>query len=91
MILLVNGLPIELLKKKPLTNIKIGLKQFGKIAFIRNRKARAVTGYGTVGADGSLFNSFKVRTIKGIKNIGGIFFKKKEYKDEDSNLIKKNK
>lgn len=69
--------------------LALQLKQFGKIAFIRNRKARAVTGYGTVGADGSLFNSFKVRVIKGLKGIGGLFTKKKEYKDEDSNLIKK--
>ena len=68
--------------------LALQLKQFGKIAFVRNRKARAVTGYGTVGADGSLFNSFKVRVVKGLKGIGGIFTKKKEYKDEDSNLIK---
>ena len=68
--------------------LALQLKQFGKIAFIRNRKARAVTGYGTVGADGSLFNSFKVRVAKGLKGLGGIFTKKKEYKDEDSNLIK---
>ena len=68
--------------------LALQLKQFGKIAFIRNRKARAITGYGTVGTDGSLFNSFKVRAIKGIKGIGGIFTKKKEYKDEDNNLIK---
>lgn len=68
--------------------LALQLKQFGKIAFVRNRKARAVTGYGTVGADGSLFNSFKVRVLKGLKGIGGIFTQKKEYKDEDSNLIK---
>ncbi|MFV0325724.1 MAG: glycosyltransferase family 2 protein [Bacteroides xylanisolvens] len=68
--------------------LALQLKQFGKIAFVRNRKARAVTGYGTVGADGSFFNSFKVRVVKGLKGIGGIFTKKKEYKDEDSNLIK---
>jgi glycosyltransferase involved in cell wall biosynthesis len=65
------------------------LKQFGKITFMRNRKARAVTGYGTVGADGSLFNSFKVRAIKGIKGLGGLFTKKVEYKDKDNNLIDK--
>lgn len=68
--------------------LALQLKQFGKIAFVHSRKARAVTGYGTVGADGSLFNSFKVRVIKGLKGLGGIFTKKKEYKDEDSNLIK---
>lgn len=69
--------------------LALQLKQYGKIAFIRNRKARPVTGYGTVGADGTLFNSFKVRFIKGIKSIGGIFTKKTVYKDEESNLIKK--
>lgn len=68
--------------------LALQLKQFGKIAFLRNRKARAITGYGTVGADGSLFNSFKIRVVKGLKDIGEIFTKKEEYKDEDSNLIK---
>lgn len=57
---------------------------------MRKRRARAVTGYGTVGADGSLFNSFKVRVVNGLKGIGGLFTKKKEYKDEESNLVKKN-
>ncbi|MCD8081106.1 MAG: glycosyltransferase [Bacteroides sp.] len=64
------------------------LKKYGKIVFVRKRKARAVTGYGTVGADGTLFNSFKVRFVRGMKNLSGIFFKKKAYKDEDSNLVK---
>ena len=69
--------------------LALQLKQFGKIAFVRSRKARAVTGYGTVGADGSLFDSFKVRVTKGLKSIGRIFTKKEEYIDEESNLIKK--
>ena len=69
--------------------LALQLKQFGKIAFVRKRRARAVTGYGTVGADGSLFNSFKVRVISRMKEIGGLFTKKKEYKDEESNLVKK--
>ena len=69
--------------------LALQLKQFGKIAFVRNRKARAVTGYGTVSADGSFFNSFKVRVISRLKGIGGLFTKKKEYIDDDNNLIKK--
>lgn len=69
--------------------LALQLKQFGKIAFVRKRHARAVTGYGTVGADGSLFNSFKVRVVNGLRGIGGLFTKKKEYKDEESNLVKK--
>lgn len=68
-------------------SLALGLKKYGKIAFVRQRKARAVTGYGTVGADGSLFNSFKVRVIRAMKNIGGLFIKKTEYKDDKDNLI----
>lgn len=68
--------------------LALQLKDHGKIVFVRTRKARAVTGYGTVGADGSLFNSFKVRFLKAVKSINSLFYKKKEYKDEDSNLIK---
>lgn len=64
------------------------LCEYGKIKFIHNNKARAVTGYGTVGADGSLFNSFKVRFIKYIKGINKLFTKQDKYIDEESNLIK---
>lgn len=65
-----------------------GLKKYGKIKFLRNRKARAVTGYGTVGMDGSFFNSFKVRALKALKNMSRLFTKQSEYKDKESNLIK---
>ena len=64
------------------------LKKYGKIHFLHPRKARAVTGYGTVGNDGSFFNSFKVRAIKAFKNIETLFTKKEGYEDEESNLIK---
>jgi hypothetical protein len=69
-------------------SMALGLKKYGKIRFIHTHKARPVTGYGTVGADGSFFNSFKVRAIKALKNIRHLFIKQKEYKDEESNLIK---
>ena len=69
-------------------SLVLGLKKYGKIVFVRKRKARAVTGYGTISADGSLLNSFKVRVLYALKGIGGIFSKKEVYKDEDSNLIK---
>ena len=69
-------------------SLALGLKAYGKIAFVRKRKARAVTGYGTVGTDGSFFNSFKNRVTGNIKKVGRLFTSKKEYKDEDSNLIK---
>ncbi len=68
--------------------LAFGLKKYGKIVFVRKRKARPVTGYGTVGADGSFFNSFKVRVVKVLKNAGSVFTKKEEYRDDSSNLIK---
>lgn len=69
-------------------SMALGLKKYGKIAFVRKRKARAVTGYGTVSADGSFFNSFKVRFIKALKGIDSCLIKKTDYTDEDSNIIK---
>lgn len=50
--------------------------------------ARAVTGYGTVSKDGTLLDSFRVRAVKALKGLGGMFFKKSEYKDEEDNLLK---
>lgn len=64
------------------------LKQYGKILFIRNHKARAVTGYGTIDNDGSFWQSFWFRIKKYTTNIGRIFYTKDEYKDDDSNLIR---
>ncbi|WP_294139780.1 glycosyltransferase family 2 protein [uncultured Sanguibacteroides sp.] len=69
-------------------SMALGLKKYGKIAFVRKRKARAVTGYGTVSADGSFFNSFKIRIIKYLKGMKSYFTSRTDYKDEDSNLIK---
>lgn len=69
-------------------SLALGLKKYGKIRFVRKRKARAITGYGTVSADGSFYNSFKIRFLKYIKGVGSYFTKKDNYQDEDSNLIK---
>jgi len=72
-------------------SLALGLKKFGKIAFVRDKKAKAMTGYGTLSADGTLFNSFKVRLKRAFKNFLLIFSKSDSYKDEDSNLIKSDK
>jgi len=69
-------------------SMALGLKKYGKIVFVRKSKARAVTGYGTVSADGSFFNSFKMRIIKYLKGFKKYITKANNYKDEDSNLIK---
>lgn len=72
-------------------SLALGLKQYGQLGFVRKRRARAVTGYGTVGQDGSLFNSFWVRVKKGVSGIGSIFTAKSHYKDDDTNLLKNKK
>jgi len=69
-------------------SMAMGLKKYGKIKLITSRKARAVTASNTLNADGSLFNSFKVRVLKGLKNINFFFTRQtKPPKDEESNLI----
>lgn len=68
-------------------SLALGLKQYGKIVFVRNRRARAVTGYGTLSVDGSLWDSFKVRLLKAFRTVSALFTKKSIYQDEASNLI----
>ena len=63
------------------------LKKYGRIAFIYNRKARAITGYGTLSSD-SLFKSFIKRIKIQTKGITRIFFTKDHYEDADDNLVK---
>lgn len=70
-------------------SLALALKPFGKIVFIRSRKARAVTGQNTLNADGSLMDSFGVRLRKAFASLGGLFVKKEHYEDEDSNIIGK--
>ena len=69
-------------------SLALAMKPYGKLMFITNRKARVLTSNGTINADGSLMNSFKIRIIKALKGIAGLFTRKESYKDEDSNLIK---
>lgn len=69
-------------------SMALGLKQYGRIGFVRSRKARAVTGYGTVGADGSFLNSSRVRIVKYLKGMGSYFTKKDRYRDDESNLVR---
>jgi glycosyltransferase involved in cell wall biosynthesis len=82
------GYRVELIRGED-GSMALGLKQYGKIKLITTRKARALTASNTLKADGSLFNSFKVRFIKGLKNISYFFTRQtKPPKDEESNLIK---
>lgn len=68
-------------------SLALSLKPFGKIAFLYNRKARPVTGYGTIGSQ-SLWQSFVQHVKIQGKGISRIFFKKDHYEDSEDNLVK---
>ena len=68
-------------------SLALSLKPFGKIAFLYNRKARPVTGYGTIGSQ-SLLQSFIQHVKVQGKGITRIFYKKDHYEDSDDNLVK---
>ena len=68
-------------------SLALSLKKFGKIAFLYNRKARPVTGYGTLNEE-SLWQSFLYRVKVQLKGISRIFYTKDHYEDSDDNLVK---
>jgi hypothetical protein len=51
--------------------LALNLKKEGKLIFVTSRKARALTGNGTLNADGSLFKSFLFRVKKAARGISG--------------------
>ena len=68
-------------------SLALSLKPYGKIAFLYNRKARPVTGYGTLNEE-SLWQSFLHRVKTQMKGISRIFYKKEHYEDSEDNLVK---
>ena len=68
-------------------SLALSLKKFGKIAFLYDRKARPVTGYGTVGNQ-SMWQSFMDRTTVQLKGITRIFHSTDHYEDSEDNLVK---
>jgi len=69
-------------------SMAFGLKKYGKLVFLRNRKARAITCNNTLQAEGSLLTALNRRVLKALRYFGGYFVKKNFYKDQDSNLLK---
>lgn len=67
------------------------LRPYGKIGFVRKRRARAITGYGTISQDGSLMSSFLIRAKKGTREAWKIVVptRKEDIRDQESNLLKK--
>jgi len=68
-------------------SMALALKKYGKIAFVYNRKARAITGYGTLN-DESLWDSFVKRIKVQGKGIVRIFHKTEHYEDSEDNLVR---
>ena len=69
-------------------SLALSLKPFGKITFLYNRKARPVTGYGTIGSQ-SLWQSFVQHVKIQGKGLSRIFYKKDHYEDSEDNLVKR--
>ena len=68
-------------------SLALSLKPYGKIAFLYNRRARPVTGYGTIGTQ-SIWQSFLQHVKVQGKGITRIFTKKDHYEDSEDNLVK---
>lgn len=67
-------------------SLALSLKSFGKIVFLYNRKARPVTGYGTLN-ENSLWQSLVHHIRFQVKGITRIFYRQDFYEDSDDNLI----
>lgn len=64
------------------------MKKYGKYVYIKSRKARAITSSSFFDSKDSFFSAFKSQILKAFSSITYIFYKKDEYKDDKSNLIK---
>lgn len=67
-------------------SMALALKKYGKIVFVRDRRCRAITGYGTIGNQ-SMWQSFVQHVKIQSKGISRIFFTKDHYEDCDDNLV----
>ena len=60
-------------------SMALALKKYGKIVFVRDRRCRAITGYGTIGEE-SFWQSFVSHVKQQMKD---------HYEDQDDNLVEK--
>lgn len=68
-------------------SLALELKRFGKIAFLYNRKARPVTGYGTLN-EGAILKSLWNRAKVQLRGVSRIFYQTDHYEDSEDNLVK---
>jgi glycosyltransferase involved in cell wall biosynthesis len=68
-------------------SMAFNLKKYGKIVFVRDRRCRAITGYGTIG-NKPMYVSFFESIRTQLKGVSRIFYKTDRYVDSDDNLVK---
>ena len=68
-------------------SLALSLKKFGRIEFLYNRKARPVTGYGTIGNQ-SIWKSFIDHAKIQGRGLTRFFYKTDHYEDAEDNLVK---
>lgn len=69
-------------------SLAIELKKSGKIVFIHRKKARAITGYGTMDRDNSFSKRFADVIKYRLKHLSSIFSSQEKYEDRDDNMVK---
>ena len=69
-------------------SMALNLKKYGKIVFVRDRRCRAITGYGTIGNQ-SMWQSFVDHVRIQLRGITRIFHSTDHYDDSEDNLVKK--
>ena len=67
-------------------SMALALKKYGQIRFVRDRRCRAVTGYGTLGSESLLSSLWKRVKIQG-RGLSRIFYEKDHYDDSPDNLV----
>lgn len=69
-------------------SMALALKKYGKIVFVRDRRCRAITGYGTIGQQ-SLWQSFWNHVRIQIRGISRVFYSIEHYEDSEDNMVNK--
>lgn len=69
-------------------SLALSLKPYGKIAFLYNRNARPITGYGTLN-EGNLLHSLWNRVCIQMKGVSRIFYETDHYVDTEENMMQR--
>ncbi len=67
-------------------SMALNLKKYGKIVFVRDRRCKAITGYGTIGNQ-SMWHSFIDHVKIQMRGITRIFHSTDHYEDSEDNLV----